>query len=142
MMGAWSRSSTLATSGSTTCQVRRLFQSRAMMPTRLRISLASLFQSPCGPWRSLLIRTGALPLAAVEDLRPKEGLAAAREFAADDDQTGDPRGGHAGGRWPAPSMIAPTAVGLLTPLPVQARRVPDLGGNRNSDLAGRVQPEQ
>ena len=40
-----------------------VFQSRETTPTRLRTSSGSLFQSPRGPWRSLLIRTGARPLA-------------------------------------------------------------------------------
>ena len=62
-IGAWSRSSTAAALGSTTCQVSRCFQSRETRPTRLRTSSGSLFQSPPGPWRSLLIRTGARPLA-------------------------------------------------------------------------------
>ena len=53
----------MATLGSTTCQVRRCFQSRETTPTRLRMSSGSLFQSPAGAWRSLLIRTGARPLA-------------------------------------------------------------------------------
>ena len=53
----------VAVPGSTTCQVSRFFQSRETTPTRLRMSSGSLFQSPPGPWRSLLIRTGARPLA-------------------------------------------------------------------------------
>ena len=62
-MGAWRRSATEAMAGSTTCQVRRFFQSRETTATRLRTSSGSLFQSPRGPWRSLLTRTGARPLA-------------------------------------------------------------------------------
>ena len=62
-MGAWRRSATEATAGSTTCQVSRFFQSRETTATRLRTSSGSLFQSPRGPWRSLLTRTGARPLA-------------------------------------------------------------------------------
>ena len=62
-MGAWRRSATEAAVGSTTCQVSRFFQSRETTATRLRTSSGSLFQSPRGPWRSLLIRTGARPLA-------------------------------------------------------------------------------
>ena len=42
---------------------QRLFQSRETMFTMLRMSSGSLFQSPVGAWRSLLIRTGARPLA-------------------------------------------------------------------------------
>ena len=41
----------------------RCFQSRETTPTRLRTSSASLFQSPRGRWLSLLIKTGARPLA-------------------------------------------------------------------------------
>ncbi len=53
----------MAASGSTTCQVSRFFQSRETTFTMLRTSSGSLFQSPDGPWTSLLIRTGARPLA-------------------------------------------------------------------------------
>ena len=62
-IGAWSRSCTVASEGSTICQVKRLFQSREMIATRLRTSSGSLFQSENGAWRSLLISTGARPLA-------------------------------------------------------------------------------
>ncbi len=49
--------------GSTTCQASRVFHSCETTPTRLRTSSASLFQSFPGGWRSLLIKTGARPLA-------------------------------------------------------------------------------
>ena len=49
--------------GSTTCQVSRFFQLWETMLTMFRMSSGSLSQSPAGPWRSLLIRTGARPLA-------------------------------------------------------------------------------
>ena len=45
--------------GSTTCQVSRFFQLRETMFTMFRMSSGSLSQSPLGPWRSLLIKTGA-----------------------------------------------------------------------------------
>ena len=53
----------MALLGSTTCQVSRFFQSWETIATMLRTSSGSLFQSPRGRWLSLLIKTGARPLA-------------------------------------------------------------------------------
>ena len=43
--------------------MRRFFQSCETIVTMLRTSSGSLFQSCSGAWRSLLIKTGARPLA-------------------------------------------------------------------------------
>ena len=66
-IGAWSSSGTLATFGSTTCQVSRLFQLCETTLTMFLTSSESFSQSPRGPWRSLLIRTGARPFGEKEE---------------------------------------------------------------------------
>ena len=90
---------------------------------------------------ALEIGTGG-SLAAVVNQRSLEILGALKPLGTGDDQTGDPRAGHARGRDRVAEVVPPAAIPALGLLPVVPGQRPDFGLDRYPGLAGRIEAEQ
>src|SRR5439155_24511820 len=78
------------------------------------------------------------PLLSLDDGYVVFGLVAA-EVMTGDHQAGEPGAGHGAGT--AAAGIAPTAVGVLRLAEMRFHTLPDLAGNLDAGVYGRVQPQ-